>query len=81
VSDICLTDPRHRCLTVDSLSEAKTLAIIATNYINTYGTSDSLFVTYFGATDSSTQLEVLSVRLGYPGSNYFSYHPNLAGGQ
>jgi len=44
-----------------SLSEAKTLANIAINYINSFGTSDSLFVTYFGATDSSsTQLEVFS---------------------
>lgn len=50
-------------------TEGKSLAALAANYINSRGTSDSLFRAYFGATTSSKPYTVFSVSLA-PFKNY-----------
>jgi hypothetical protein len=54
VSDIYWGNTRHGYLTANSVSEAKDLARLAVDYITIYGTEDSLFKDYFGATDDAT---------------------------
>ena len=62
----------------DSLSEGRSLAQIAADYIRTHGTSDSLFIAYFGATTSSTPLDNFMVCPGRRDSSAFLIAPQYS---
>jgi hypothetical protein len=48
MSEICLKNPHHGCLTADSYIESYTLAGLAIDYINQHGASDPVYIDYFG---------------------------------
>jgi hypothetical protein len=70
VSDICIESSPY-VSTVDSYDEGKALAQLAADYIRTSGTTDQLFVDYFGKTNSPVPLNILSVCPRSPGGRIF----------
>ena len=76
VSDISVRDSPCGCLTIDSyMDESYTLADLALDYIKSKGTTDQVFINYFGSglADSKAQTDTYAVCPGHPDSQQLSH--------